>query len=245
MLTLYLAPKTRPLYIPSDERIRAWVSTLLSAEFAREISPLTLVPSVGVGQLFNQDAHEALLPAELSFEQLTIERAPSLTFLPLEQVDLEVSCRGCGDPIDLDDFDRALKRLQLVDTLQLSCESCQRILTYKELTFDTEVAMTRFWISLEGCGSARLNPILLKSWGDQLGCTFKVVIEHREEWLDWEGGTQETWAGGEGVTEWGIKPSRSRSRKSRSAQGKLRSRSKRPQGRSGPSGRSGRSKYEL
>ena len=184
---------------------------------------LMLSPGLGVQRLFDEDAREQLLPAELTFEQLRLELAPTPTLLPLGEPELEVTCRRCGDEVAPERFERALRSLQLIplEEMRVSCLSCDAPLSHKQLTFDPEVAFASAWLTLEECGSSRLNPAVVRAWSEALGAPLTLIIEQRDAQLDWAGGDEQTLAGLEGLMggapilsgelslfEQGFKPSR-------------------------------------
>ena len=241
MLSLYLPARAHPKRRPSVAEVTRWLDSVTQAQL---VSPLTqsgqarletllgaldsggpfgpelalkLSPGVGVMSLFDQDAQEQLLPAELSFEQLSLELAPAPTFLPLNDPELEVSCLRCGDALPLERFERALDALsfQPFEAVTLQCLSCDAPRGLRELSYDREVGFASAWLHIEECGSSRLNPVLLKAWGDALGAPLSLLVDQRDPVLDWQGGEEVTLAGvdhlGEGglsFFEQGIKPSR-------------------------------------
>ncbi|MBM4292133.1 MAG: hypothetical protein FJ138_12375, partial [Deltaproteobacteria bacterium] len=211
MLTLYLPLRGQPRQRPTAAQVEAWLSAVTRSGVARLTShgtpqeaardlrdgpegAVTLAPANGVAQLFDDDAREALLPAELTFEQLRLERAPHPTFLPLGDVELTASCRACGDAVPPARFARYLRALQLIPLAEarLRCPSCDGEVGHKGLAFDREVAFASAWLTLEECGSARLNPALVRAWGALLGGPLALIPEQREATLDWAGGDEVT-----------------------------------------------------
>lgn len=253
MLTLYLPAKGQPRRRPSVAEVSRWLEALRGSQLIAPLSmdserrlrvllksleeggpfgpelALSLSPGLGVSRLFDSDAQEQLLPAELSFEQLRLELAPSPTFLPLDDPSLEVSCLRCGDVVSAERFERALDALTLLpfEEVSVHCQSCDASRGFKELSYDREVAFASAWLTLEECGSARLNPVILKAWGDALGSPLNLIIDQRAPVLDWQGGAERTFAGldqeeiaGGALSffEQGIKPSRALRAHARSAE---------------------------
>lgn len=241
MLSLYLPARAQPKRRPSVAEVTRWVDSVTQAQlvspldsvaqarleamlgaldkggpFGPELA-LKLSPGVGVISLFDQDAQEQLLPAELTFEQLSLELAPAPTFLPLDDPELEVSCSRCGDELPLERLERALDALsfQPFEAVTLQCLSCDAPRGLRELSYDREVGFASAWLHIEECGSSRLNPVMLKAWGDALGAPLSLIVDQRDPVLDWQGGEEATLAGvdhlGPGEVsffERGLKPSR-------------------------------------
>jgi hypothetical protein len=234
MLTLYLVPHQQPLFQPNASQIEQWSLAVQHAKIARRLN-LTkndalsasdsiehldnFVPDYGMIHLFDQDAQETLLPAELTFESLSIHYAPEVTFLPLSEIELRIECRQCGDDFELAHFYQNLKRLHFESFRQLKmwCQSCQMNIDRKGWYFEQDVAFAKFWIQIKESASTRLNPILLKAWGDLLGHSLAVVAEQKEESLSdlWQRQGYEDYnddlmtATPDMLNDsWGIKPSR-------------------------------------
>ena len=169
--------------------------------------------SLGIGALFDQDAHQALLPVELTFDRLTLKSSPYPSFLPLsEEVELTLKCRHCGDDVDPDLFYKAIRSLHFIplDELEVECLSCDDVLGYKEIESENVVGFARFWIAIENCGSSRLNPLVLKHWSKCLGTPLMMVIEHIDDEIDeWQAEDEPVWMGTSGWLE-SNKPSRQR-----------------------------------
>lgn len=234
MLTLYLVPHRQPLFQPNASQVEQWSLAVQHAKIAQQVN-LTknhatrasesierlnnFVPDYGMIHLFDQDAQETLLPAELTFESLSIHYAPEVTFLPLSEIELRVECRQCGDDFELADFYQNLKRLHFESFkhLKMWCQSCQMDIDRKGWYFEQDVAFAKFWIKIEESASTRLNPILLKAWGDLLGSSLAVVAEQKEESLSelWQRQGYEDYHENLMSTapdvlndSWGVKPSR-------------------------------------
>ena len=234
-MSLERAQLITPLAAQGKQQLKTLLERLdHGGGFGPELA-LQMSPGLGVQSLFDQDAREQLLPAELSFEQLRLELAPHPTFLPLGELDMEVSCRGCGDELPAELFERALDALSIlpVEEVSLSCRSCDAPKRFKELSFDREVAFASAWLIIEECGSSRLNPVALKAWGESLGMQLISLVDQREASLPWE---PELELLGDGLSsgapasyfEMGLKPSRAlRSRSGRQGGATKRSRGKR------------------
>ena len=188
MLNIYLVPKKQSNYIPNERHLRRWFTELHSsalaqclsgpleqslAEFDR-VSSLTLEFSsdLNTHHLYNQDAHEALMPAELSFESMSLNISTHATLLPLDEIEFEAFCSHCGDSIIEQDFDLAVAKLDIfpLSKIQVSCISCQEDWPLKSLSFEPEMSFAKFWISIQQSASTRLNALVIKAWEKSLGC---------------------------------------------------------------------------
>lgn len=245
MLTLYLPARGQPRWRPSIEAIERWLESLTQSQLIVPLNregedqlqrllaliekggpfgpenALKMSPGLGIMSLFDQDARDQLLPAELSFEQLKLELAPTPTFIPLGSLEIEITCLHCGDEIHPQIFEHALNALSFVplEEVTVFCRSCDATRHFKELSYDREVAFACTWLTLEECGSSRLNPVLLKAWGDTLGAPLTMLVDQHDPELDWQGGDERTLAGIDhellltdtdqiSFFEQGIKPSR-------------------------------------
>jgi hypothetical protein len=197
MLNLYLTPLHHPTYQPSTAQVQTLKEFLI---FQQIIHPEPIEAEQAFAfssgleskQLFNDDAIEALLPAELSFEKLEIVQSEKPLFLPRSrEVAFELACKQCHDSIERSAFYKALDQYEKylsLDILQypftIECISCQMNLTAKQIDFNQEVAWSSAWIFIEEIGSTRLNHRLIKEisriWGHELG----VIAEHIEDELD-------------------------------------------------------------
>ena len=194
MLTLYVCPKRQPRYLPSRDQLRSWFASAvvgglihapeLEIDLTQPLTstPMTFAPGLGVIQLFNQDARDALLPAELTFESLELCLTTSPTLLPPEMIERSQFCPQCGDEISDDALSLALAKLEFVsfERSAVFCQSCQDELSIKSLEFDPNSVFANFWIRLDEVGSSRLNPVLLKDWEHKLGCTLTLLIDQKE-----------------------------------------------------------------
>lgn len=149
------------------------------------------IPGPRVSRLYNKDAHEDLLPAELTFDGLRIVSRPRPFFLPLDQpVDAYDTplCNLCEDMIDLDALERSLKEIgyRSVERFAYQCPSCRSELRIDQIDFGQEVAVAAQWIFIEGAGTSRLNPKLIDSLGRAMGTALVIVPEVPEDDLtDW------------------------------------------------------------
>jgi hypothetical protein len=204
MLNLYLAPTHHPTYVPSEAQINALIH-FLSFEEIIHLAPIErdqpYAFSSGLQSMnfFNQDAKDALLPAELSFEKLELVCLDKPLFLPRSREQrFEIECKLCHDPIDTDDFYHALDRYETYLSLDIlkypftiECLSCQSQLTTKQLNFQQNVTWASAWIFIEEIGSTRLNSTMLKEisriWGEELHLIPEqlVGIDDYEDSLDW------------------------------------------------------------
>ena len=194
MLNVYICPKRQPRYQPSTDRLSLWlrdavVGGLLIAP-ERDLdgsrspwpSSSSFSPGLGVIQLFNQDAREALLPAELTFESLEVCLPTSSALLPPDLIERTQGCPQCGDEVSDEALTIALKKLEFVslDRSAVFCWSCQDDIPTRSIEFDPPSSFAAFWIRLDEVGSSRLNPVLLRDWEHKLGCALEVISEQRE-----------------------------------------------------------------
>jgi len=192
MLTLYLCPKRRPQYQPSVEQVHEWLTSaiqgqlLMVSESQLDVPPTSFTPGLGVAQLFNNDARDALLPAELTFETLELCRASTPALLPPEMTEREQYCPQCGDEVTTEALNVALNKLEFIslERSTIFCLSCQDELTIKTLEFEPLSAFATFWIRLDEVGSSRLNPALWRDWETRLGCSLELLLDQRETDLE-------------------------------------------------------------
>lgn len=200
MLTLYLCPKRNVHYLPTEDRVQSWITSiqigrLVASSIEEEQDTLSFAPGLGVIQLFNNEAREALLPAELTFESIQLTRVEGLSLLPPDQPDRTQSCPQCGDDIALEALERALRRRALHaqgqgrgqgqgERVDVFCQSCQDDIPLRRLIFEPESVFARFWITIIEAGSSRLNPALLRDWELKLGCGLTLLVDHRDSDLD-------------------------------------------------------------
>ncbi len=197
MLNLYLTPLHHPTYQPSAQQIQTLKEFLI---FQQIIHPnpiekdrlFSFSSGLESKQLFNDDAIDALLPAELTFEKLEMIQSEKPLFLPRSrEVPFELACKQCHDSIETSDFYQALEQYEKylsLDMMQypftIECISCQMNLTAKQIEFNQDVAWSSAWILIEEICSTRHNQRLIKEigriWGHELG----VIPEHIEDAMD-------------------------------------------------------------
>ena len=188
MLNIYLVPKRQSGYIPTEKQIKRWLIELKSAELAQDLNHqidlkleqfhvtkelcLEFASGLNVYHLYNQDAHDDLMPAELSFEALSLNITSHATLLPLDEMEFEAICPQCEDQILELDLDIAIAKLDLfpLSKIQVSCLSCQDEWPLKSVVFEPEMSFAKFWIRLQQSASTRLNHTVIKAWENSLGC---------------------------------------------------------------------------
>ena len=198
MLSIYLCPKSQAKYLPSDTQLNQWMRSLHTAQLISSGQPEALPsephpkvtqefsPGLGVMSLFNRQAHEALLPVELTFETLSFHCAPHPCFLPDLELITSAQCPQCEDLFTPDLLQQISLQLELSPLEQCSmfCVSCQADIQLKTVIFEPQAAFARFWIHLEQVGSSRLNPSLIREWELSLGCSLLMLIAQRDENLE-------------------------------------------------------------
>lgn len=190
MLNLYLAPKSGRV-LPALALQNA--EQLLRAQgiIGGEGADGECVPGRNVAHLYNRDAHDDLLPAELTFDSLKIVHRPRSFFLPMGQtVDAfpDPICTVCNDSVDLDALEDSLGEIAFrpVGRFSYDCPSCRTTLKIEQIDFGQNVAVAAQWIFIEGAGTSRLNPRVLDSLTRAMGSTLLVVPEVPEDDVhDW------------------------------------------------------------
>lgn len=193
MLNLYLVPKKQSNYIPDEIHVRRWLAELENSALAqcltepldhtmsefKQSSTLALEFSSNLNthHLYNQDAHEALMPAELSFESMSLNISLHATLLPLDELEFEAYCPHCEDPIIEQDFDLAIAKLDIfpLSKISVSCISCQEEWPLKSLHFEPNMSFAKFWITIKQSASTRLNTLVIKGWEKSLGCELLLL----------------------------------------------------------------------
>ncbi|MGK0359914.1 MAG: hypothetical protein ACI9U2_002220 [Bradymonadia bacterium] len=194
MLNLYLAPKSGRVLSESalqsaEELLRA--QGIIGAVNEHNGADGECVPGPSVAHLYNRDAHEDLLPAELTFDSLKFVQRPRSFFLPMQQtVDgyPEPTCTICDDGVDLDALEDSLGEIAFrkVERFKYDCPSCRTTLTINQIDFGQTVAVAAQWIFIEGAGTSRLNPRVMDSLTRVIGTTLLVVPEVPEDDVqDW------------------------------------------------------------
>ncbi len=191
MLNLYLAPRSARALVPEANAVDAALEFLeREGLVGSETTDHDRPPGANVAALFHVDAHDGLLPAELTFDGLSVGSAPTPRFLPELQkaVEFHPSCTVCGDGLDSKPLDEALVRLGYfaVERFALLCPSCRTELTLKQVDFGQTTAIARWWLYIEGAATSRLNAALLDQLERLLGLPLVVVPEVPEEQVeDW------------------------------------------------------------
>ena len=190
VLNLYLAPKSGKSPIPSDEAIRRCLSYLAERGIiGPEITPSEYAAGPMAARIFHPDAEDYYVPAELTFESLTVQKVKKVTFLP-EAQDLHefhsVTCPICEDDMDPLAFKDALDRIVFfpLDAVLYDCPSCQSEMAFRDLSFGQNVAFARFWFHLEGVAFDRLQTQFVDALAKQLGVPLIVVPEVIDDQAD-------------------------------------------------------------
>lgn len=201
MLQVFLCPKNQPHFIPDASRLQAWFSALVHSgmisceDQSQALQALTtaqasFTPGIGVIGLFNQEAIDSLLPAELTFESLSICQAPQPELIPLELDDRAAFCPHCEDQFPEREIVATLSQLNFLSLDQCAafCESCQSEHMLRRVVFEPPSQFARFWLLLDQVGSTRLNPSALREWSALLGCPLQLLVAQNE--ASWEEFTQ-------------------------------------------------------
>ena len=192
MLNLYFAPRCVKAPVPDDATINVAVAFLIKEGFCTSTDdPNVLSPGPQAAWLFTQDAHDDLLPAELTFDELRIEHRRRAVFLPERQPAAAFSdaqCKTCGDEIDLDALSLSFDKLGYfpVDRFEYTCPSCRMQLTLRDIDFGQTTAIARFWLFVEGAGTRRIKSSVLDALAQLLKLPLVIVSEVPEEKVeDW------------------------------------------------------------
>lgn len=216
MLNVYLSPKKTSLFQPSGAQLLTWLASLKQSGLF-EVDPcwldptcdevllgqklidqleenrsIELFPGIAISHLYNQYAHEALVPAELTLETLRFSFAAYPTLLPIEDCESLGHCPECGDQILIESLEQAIAKLDLfpLDTVTVQCLSCHDDKKLKLINFEPPKTFSRFWICLEQSASTRLSPHVIKGWESALGCSLLQLNAQREELEITEEGTE-------------------------------------------------------
>lgn len=190
MLNLYIAPRSGKAPRPSEAAVDALVVRLVGGRIIGDEIDGVHPPGREVATFFHRDAGETCLPAELTFDGLTIHLGTRARFLPPDNGAgfRTARCTVCGDELDEGPLERALDRLRYVpvERFELTCPSCRTALRLGQIDFGQPTAVARFWLFVEGAGTSRLNPVLLEEMSRVLGFPLVVVPEVPEEDVaDW------------------------------------------------------------
>lgn len=189
MLNLYLAPRSGKAPSPEDAQVEAAIEFLATEGFVtRGEQPDRFAPGPQVPRLFNDDNVD-LLPAELTFDELRVERSARPVFLPLDapiEAYADAGCSVCGDDIDLDGLEDALARVGIfpLERVTYECPSCQTQLSLREIEFARPTAVARFWLFIEGAATGRLRSSVVDRLGRLLGGPLIIVPEVPEDNAD-------------------------------------------------------------
>ncbi len=193
MLNLYIAPKSGKSPVPSEAAIADCLRYLTErGVIGPEISPSEYSAGPTAFRIFHSDAENHYVPAELTFESLTVQMVKKVTFLP-ESQDLHefhsVTCPTCDDDMDVVEFKDALDRIIFfpLDAVVYDCPSCQSETAFRDLSFGQNTAFARFWLHLEGVAFGRLQIQFLDALAKRLGLPLVVVPEVIDDQAD-------TWA---------------------------------------------------
>jgi hypothetical protein len=188
MLNLYIAPKSGRAIRPSDAAIDALTKLLTEEAIIGAEADGAHPPGRSVSALFHPDAFDTHLPAELTFEALTVHVETKPRFLPPHPGAgfPEARCTLCGDTLDVDALEAALERLKYfpIDRFELRCPSCRSDLRIADIDFGQPTVVARFWLFIEGAATSRLNPSLMDEMSRTLGVPLVVVPEVPEEDVD-------------------------------------------------------------
>ncbi len=181
MLNLYLAARSGAAL-----RLDAVVEFLKENGFIGELSTeVEYPPGPDAARLFDANAHEELLPAELTFEALRVVERPRAVFIPeLQPVEFfrGATCTRCGDDIDLEPLGRALAEIAFrpVARFTYTCPGCRDALTVADIDFGQPTSVTRHWIYLEAVGTSRLASRVVDAMSKVAGAPLVVIPERPE-----------------------------------------------------------------
>ncbi len=190
MLNLYLAPRSGKAPMPADDAIDDVLAFLADQRLiGNPLGADAFAPGVAVAALFHGDADELLLPAELTFESLSVHRSNRARFLPVEVPADEFEaavCTLCDEPVDTDALLDALEVLvyRPVERFDYLCPSCRTALTLWQIDFGQPTAVARFWIKIEGAAFGRLTAAVVEQIARRLGHPLVIVPEVPEDDID-------------------------------------------------------------
>lgn len=190
MLNLYIAPRSGRATRPTDMAIEALVQQLRDEQIIGPEVDGAHPPGNGVSALFHPDASDTHLPAELTFDALTVHVETKPRFLPPHNAQgfPQARCTFCGDELDDEPLEKAIDRLKYfaVERFELRCPSCRNDLRIADIDFGQPTVVARFWLFVEGAATSRLNPSLLESLSRTLNLPLTVVPEVPEDDVsDW------------------------------------------------------------
>lgn len=143
-------------------------------------------PGADAARLFDANAHDELLPAELTFEALRAVERPRMVFVPeLQPVERfrTPRCTQCGDDIDLEALEPALAEIAFrsVGRFTYECPACRNPLSINEIDFGQPTSVTRHWLYLEGAATSRLSARVLEAISRAAGAPLVVIPEMPDE----------------------------------------------------------------
>ena len=190
MLNLYLTPRGLKAPVPTEDKIEKAVQFLQQAGIIGSRQDNAWIPGPTAAQMFNQEAHDDLLPAELTFDSLEICESSRPQLLPQHHGEgfRDTLCGICGDEIGVEILEPELARLKYfpVSRFDLRCPSCGSELSFKQLDFELPVALAKFWIFIEGAGTSRLDHRLVDRLSKILGMLLTIIPEvPAEDVTDW------------------------------------------------------------
>ena len=193
MLNLYIATRGFRAPVPAADSVNRVVDLLREQGVIGDFADSAYAPGRGVAHIFHADAHEVLLPAELTFDSLTIHvAAPPVRakFLPQNHGEgfTDTRCGPCGEAIEQEVVELELARLRYYppERFQLGCPSCGAGLRLRDVDFPFPVSLARFWIFIEGAATGRLTSSFVDRLSRQVGLQFVVVPEvPADEVDDW------------------------------------------------------------
>jgi hypothetical protein len=191
MLNLYIAARGTRTPVPTEEAIDATLAELRRLGVVGVFADGAWSPGPGAARLFRENTHDDYLPAELTFDALSVHTMPRPRFLPRDQGHgfPQARCRMCGDLLDEDALDESLRRVEFfpVDRFELRCPACRSDLGLRDIDFGQATGVARFWIFVEGAATSRLNGALVDQLSRLLGVGLSVVpevpLDDVEDWV--------------------------------------------------------------
>lgn len=190
MLNLYLAPRSGKAPVPPDAAVDAVLAFLGEQQIiGGALGPDAFAPGQAVAGLFHDDATELLLPAELTFESLSVNRGGKARLLPRVAPAggfEDAVCTVCDEPLDPDALADALEELvyRPIERFAFTCPSCRSELGLRQVDFGQPTAVARFWICIEGAAFGRLTGAVVEQIEKRLGLPLVVVPEVPPEDVD-------------------------------------------------------------
>ena len=190
MQNLYLAPRGKRRPVPAGDALESAISFLKDQGIiGAPLGPSEYAPGDAAAVLFHADAEQHLLPAELTFEGLSVHSGKRPQFLPRDQ-SLEdfdgCRCAHCDEPVHGDAFKEAFDRLGIfpVDRVEYECPCCLTTGAFSELDFAQPTAVACFWFKIEGVAFGRLNQALVDHLSKLLELPLTIVPEYIDDQAD-------------------------------------------------------------